>query len=60
MIIVDDGSTDQTPKLLNDAMARLPWLRRKGTTRIRREVTPIRIAARSAWERHPGVAEAPR
>jgi dolichol-phosphate mannosyltransferase len=27
VIIVDDGSTDQTPKLLNDAMARLPWLR---------------------------------
>jgi dolichol-phosphate mannosyltransferase len=27
VIIVDDGSTDQTPKLLNEAMARLPWLR---------------------------------
>jgi glycosyltransferase involved in cell wall biosynthesis len=27
VIIVDDGSTDQTPKLLDDAMARLPWLR---------------------------------
>src|SRR5678816_2033698 len=27
VIIIDDGSSDQTPKLLNDAMARLPWLR---------------------------------
>jgi glycosyltransferase involved in cell wall biosynthesis len=27
VIIVDDGSTDQTPKLLNEAMTRLPWLR---------------------------------
>lgn len=27
VIIVDDGSTDQTPKLLQDAMTRLPWLR---------------------------------
>src|SRR3954449_6006233 len=27
VIIVDDGSTDQTPKLLDDAMAKLPWLR---------------------------------
>lgn len=27
VIIVDDGSTDDTPRLLNDAMARLPWLR---------------------------------
>jgi dolichol-phosphate mannosyltransferase len=27
VILVDDGSTDATPKLLQDAMARLPWLR---------------------------------
>jgi len=27
VIIVDDGSTDETPKLLADGMARLPWLR---------------------------------
>jgi glycosyltransferase involved in cell wall biosynthesis len=27
VIIVDDGSTDSTPKLLHDAMANLPWLR---------------------------------
>ena len=27
VIIVDDGSTDSTPQLLRDAMARLPWLR---------------------------------
>jgi glycosyltransferase involved in cell wall biosynthesis len=27
VIIVDDGSTDQTPRLLNEAMTRLPWLR---------------------------------
>ena len=27
VIIVDDGSTDSTPKLLHDAMATLPWLR---------------------------------
>ncbi|HMO24845.1 MAG TPA: glycosyltransferase family 2 protein [Tepidisphaeraceae bacterium] len=27
VIIIDDGSTDQTPQLLADAMARLPWLR---------------------------------
>ncbi|HEY8746571.1 MAG TPA: glycosyltransferase family 2 protein [Tepidisphaeraceae bacterium] len=27
VIIVDDGSTDQTPKLLNDAMTLYPWLR---------------------------------
>ena len=27
VIIVDDGSTDDTPRLLADAMARLPWLR---------------------------------
>jgi glycosyltransferase involved in cell wall biosynthesis len=27
VLIIDDGSTDQTPKLLNDAMATRPWLR---------------------------------
>lgn len=27
VVIVDDGSTDQTPQLLQTAMARLPWLR---------------------------------
>jgi dolichol-phosphate mannosyltransferase len=27
VIIVDDGSTDRTPQLLHEAMARLPWLR---------------------------------
>jgi membrane-associated phospholipid phosphatase len=27
VLIVDDGSTDQTPQLLSEAMARLPWLR---------------------------------
>ena len=27
VIIIDDGSTDQTPQLLRDAMTRLPWLR---------------------------------
>jgi glycosyltransferase involved in cell wall biosynthesis len=27
VIVVDDGSTDQTPQLLQDAMKRLPWLR---------------------------------
>ena len=27
VIIVDDGSTDRTPQLLNEAMDRLPWLR---------------------------------
>jgi dolichol-phosphate mannosyltransferase len=27
VLIIDDGSTDSTPKLLNDAMVRLPWLR---------------------------------
>jgi glycosyltransferase involved in cell wall biosynthesis len=27
VIIVDDGSTDRTPQLLNDALGRLPWLR---------------------------------
>ena len=27
VIIVDDGSTDQTPQLLAEAMGRLPWLR---------------------------------
>jgi len=27
MIVVDDGSTDGTPKLLSEAMTRLPWLR---------------------------------
>src|SRR5688572_29775729 len=27
VIIVDDGSTDRTPQLLDEAMARLPWLR---------------------------------
>src|SRR5580693_9336235 len=27
MIVVDDGSTDSTPKMLDDAMTRLPWLR---------------------------------
>ena len=27
VIIVDDGSTDRTPQLLQDAMARFPWLR---------------------------------
>ena len=27
VIIVDDGSSDDTPKMLNDAMQRLPWLR---------------------------------
>jgi glycosyltransferase involved in cell wall biosynthesis len=27
VVIVDDGSSDATPNLLNDAMARLPWLR---------------------------------
>ena len=27
VLIIDDGSTDSTPQLLADAMARLPWLR---------------------------------
>jgi glycosyltransferase involved in cell wall biosynthesis len=27
VIIVDDGSTDRTPQLLQEGMARLPWLR---------------------------------
>jgi dolichol-phosphate mannosyltransferase len=27
VIIIDDGSTDGTPALLNDAMAQFPWLR---------------------------------
>ena len=27
VIIVDDGSTDRTPQLLQDALGRLPWLR---------------------------------
>ena len=27
VLIIDDGSTDATPKLLNDAMVRRPWLR---------------------------------
>jgi membrane-associated phospholipid phosphatase len=27
VLIVDDGSTDQTPQLLAEAMTRLPWLR---------------------------------
>ena len=27
VVIIDDGSTDSTPQLLRDAMARLPWLR---------------------------------
>jgi glycosyltransferase involved in cell wall biosynthesis len=27
VIIVDDGSTDQTPRLLRESMVRLPWLR---------------------------------
>lgn len=27
VVIVDDGSSDQTPQLLAEAMARLPWLR---------------------------------
>ena len=27
VIVVDDGSTDRTPQLLAEAMARLPWLR---------------------------------
>jgi len=27
VLIIDDGSTDDTPKLLAEAMARLPWLR---------------------------------
>jgi glycosyltransferase involved in cell wall biosynthesis len=27
VIIIDDGSTDQTPQLLAEAMTRLPWLR---------------------------------
>ena len=27
VLIIDDGSTDQTPQLLSDAMKRLPWLR---------------------------------
>lgn len=27
VIIVDDGSTDSTPRLLNEAMQKLPWLR---------------------------------
>jgi glycosyltransferase involved in cell wall biosynthesis len=27
VIIIDDGSTDETPKMLDEAMTRLPWLR---------------------------------
>src|SRR3982751_5471873 len=27
VIIIDDGSTDATPKMLDEAMTRLPWLR---------------------------------
>ena len=27
LLLVDDGSTDQTPQLLKEAMQRLPWLR---------------------------------
>jgi dolichol-phosphate mannosyltransferase len=27
MIVVDDGSSDSTPKMLDEAMTRLPWLR---------------------------------
>jgi glycosyltransferase involved in cell wall biosynthesis len=27
VIVVDDGSTDRTPQLLREALARLPWLR---------------------------------
>jgi glycosyltransferase involved in cell wall biosynthesis len=27
VIIIDDGSTDNTPKMLDEAMTRLPWLR---------------------------------
>jgi glycosyltransferase involved in cell wall biosynthesis len=27
VVIIDDGSTDQTPKMLDEAMSRLPWLR---------------------------------
>jgi glycosyltransferase involved in cell wall biosynthesis len=27
VLIIDDGSSDDTPKLLNEAMMRLPWLR---------------------------------
>lgn len=27
VILIDDGSTDQTPQMLADAMTRLPWLR---------------------------------
>src|SRR3954471_19268687 len=27
VLIIDDGSTDQTPKLLADAMTSMPWLR---------------------------------
>ncbi|MBC7784450.1 MAG: glycosyltransferase [Burkholderiales bacterium] len=27
VILIDDGSTDQTPQMLNEAKSRLPWLR---------------------------------
>src|SRR3954464_9129501 len=27
VLIIDDGSTDETPKLLADAMKTMPWLR---------------------------------
>src|SRR3954462_6028703 len=27
VILVDDGSTDSTPRLLQEGMSRLPWLR---------------------------------